>query len=958
MDWLFPALVATITSTFALCLVYAYLYLQDRERSLGIWTLGWIFYLLRFVFMLLIVALGESPWLRLGNLLAVLVSSLFLAWGGTIWIERQLSRYWLLIFAACAIWNVVAIWGRFSFPVLTLPTYVLLGVIYIGLGALFLRYKGTYGPGKQVVGWTLVLWGIHKMDYPFLQPVAWFAPWGYLLGSLFGLVLAIGIILVYFERTKEALIQSEGRYRTIFDTTAVSIWEEDFSQVKAALDQVAAQGVVDFRRYLDEHPEFLQRAAEMIRVLDVNKATLKMLGASSKQALLGALDKVLMPETMAILREQVAAIAEGQAEFAGETVNRTLLGEQIDVLLTMAIPSEAEQFDNVLVSLMDITPRRQVEEALRERLHFETLLSGLSAAFVNLASHDFDSVVELWLQRLAEFLTVDRVSVLEFCAERDEVQLTHSYATPGIPPMPSTLAGHDQPWYVGRIHSGQITVLEHLPDDLPPDALDEREFCRQTGLQSSLILPLSAGGIVLGAITFGTLGAPRAWPEDLVQRLRLVGEIFASALIRQRTENTLAQRNRELALLNRAGQALSATLDLEEVLTILVQEVHNLLGNVACSVWLLTLNAGIEELVCRQATGPRSEVVRGWRLAPGEGLAGWVAQSGESLYIPDVRKDSRHFTGVDAETGVEVRSLLSVPLHAGPKVLGVLQVVDTVVHRFQITDVALVESLAATAAISIENAHLFAQEEHRGAELVRVLKQRQELDRLKNEFMQNVSHELRTPLAIARGYAELLDSGVLGPLLPDQQEPVSIIARRIRMLGQMIEDIATILANETRDLRRDPVNLTSIVQAMLGDFQAAAANQGLTLSFDVAANLPPVHGDATQLQRVVDNLVGNALKFTPAGGRIALRLWQERENLLLEVADTGIGIPAEQLERIFERFYQVDGSATRRYGGTGLGLALVKEIVQAHGGQVTVQSKPGEGSTFCVVLPLPSDSER
>jgi signal transduction histidine kinase len=118
---------------------------------------------------------------------------------------------------------------------------------------------------------------------------------------------------------------------------------------------------------------------------------------------------------------------------------------------------------------------------------------------------------------------------------------------------------------------------------------------------------------------------------------------------------------------------------------------------------------------------------------------------------------------------------------------------------------------------------------------------------------------------------------------------------------------------------------------------------------------PPVLGDVTHLRRVLDNLLGNALKFTPAGGRITVRLRQEGQNLVLEVADTGLGIPEDQLERIFERFYQVDGSMSRRFGGAGLGLALVKEIAEAHGGSVSVHSQPGEGSTFRVTLPVRAD---
>jgi signal transduction histidine kinase len=172
------------------------------------------------------------------------------------------------------------------------------------------------------------------------------------------------------------------------------------------------------------------------------------------------------------------------------------------------------------------------------------------------------------------------------------------------------------------------------------------------------------------------------------------------------------------------------------------------------------------------------------------------------------------------------------------------------------------------------------------------------------------------------------------------------------MLTRLVNDIIGVLETEQRELIRAPVDLAPLVRAGLAEFRAAAENAGLVLATEIVPELPPISGDAMALRRVLDNLVSNALKFTPAGGRVTVRLCPGADTLMLEVADTGIGIPADQLEHIFERFYQVDGSATRKYGGMGLGLALVKQVVEAHGGQITVTSEVEAGSTFTVVLPV------
>ena len=192
----------------------------------------------------------------------------------------------------------------------------------------------------------------------------------------------------------------------------------------------------------------------------------------------------------------------------------------------------------------------------------------------------------------------------------------------------------------------------------------------------------------------------------------------------------------------------------------------------------------------------------------------------------------------------------------------------------------------------------------------------------------------------------------MGELTPEQKESIHIIARRSRMLTKMVNDIISVLEIEQHELRREPLDLGSLVRACVAEFWNAAEKADLVLSTDVAHGLPAISGDAMALHRVLDNLVGNALKFTPAGGRVTVRLYQSQDTLKLEVADTGIGIASEHLVRIFERFYQVDGSATRQYGGMGLGLALVKSIVEAHGGQVMVASQAGRGTTFTVSLPI------
>jgi signal transduction histidine kinase len=259
--------------------------------------------------------------------------------------------------------------------------------------------------------------------------------------------------------------------------------------------------------------------------------------------------------------------------------------------------------------------------------------------------------------------------------------------------------------------------------------------------------------------------------------------------------------------------------------------------------------------------------------------------------------------------------------------------------------------LTAQAVIAIENARLYEVERQRAEELGQALVQQQELDHLKNTFIQNVSHELRTPLAIIRGYAELLLAGDLGDMTEPQKASVEVMARRAQMLSKMLDDLLTILAVETQKFDKEPVDVAHLTRLAVTDFQASAKQAGLALTAEIPPDIPRVYADAAHLRRVLDNLLGNALKFTPEGGRVSVTAAHSAAHVVWEISDTGIGIPPDQLAKIFQRFYQVDGSSKRRFGGVGLGLALVKEIVEAHDGTVEVISAVGQGTTFRISLP-------
>ncbi|HLO03433.1 MAG TPA: ATP-binding protein [Symbiobacteriaceae bacterium] len=245
-----------------------------------------------------------------------------------------------------------------------------------------------------------------------------------------------------------------------------------------------------------------------------------------------------------------------------------------------------------------------------------------------------------------------------------------------------------------------------------------------------------------------------------------------------------------------------------------------------------------------------------------------------------------------------------------------------------------------------------------GAELGQILvlndiTRETELDRMKEEFIATVSHELRTPLTAMKGSLGLLAGGVLGAMAPMQSELVQIALQNTDRLIRQVSEILSLSKLESGkvQMRLAPVDLNRLAGDVLAELSTVPSGRQITVTTELTADLPPVAADGEQLRQVLVNLLGNAYKFTPEGGRVHLQTVATETEVQVIVSDSGPGIAADQLERIFERFTRAPGEASRRASGTGLGLAIARNIVEQHGGRIWAESAPGQGATFTVALP-------
>jgi signal transduction histidine kinase len=301
---------------------------------------------------------------------------------------------------------------------------------------------------------------------------------------------------------------------------------------------------------------------------------------------------------------------------------------------------------------------------------------------------------------------------------------------------------------------------------------------------------------------------------------------------------------------------------------------------------------------------------------------------------------------------LQAGALLAAPLMVRGEAIGLVQLIDTnPTRRFDDTEISLAQGIANVVGSALENAQLFTRLEKRAEQLEAAYKDLQEADRLKDELIQNVSHELRTPLTFLIGYVDLILSGDFGPLTDEQREGLGVVAAKSRHLTRMVEDIITVQRSETQPLSRVRASLVEVAEASIKGAELSAAQNGVRLVRDIIPNLPDVIIDPERMSEVFDNLISNAIKFSPDGGQVTVTVRDLGAALRVAVHDQGIGIPPEEHDKIWRRFYQVDGSATRHFGGTGLGLAIVKNIIEGHGGNVWVESAPAQGSTFYFTVP-------
>ena len=465
---------------------------------------------------------------------------------------------------------------------------------------------------------------------------------------------------------------------------------------------------------------------------------------------------------------------------------------------------------------------------------------------------------------------------------------------------------------------------------------------------------LSAAAEALGR------GATVRVPSSPVAEVDQVSSAFAGAATRrgqaeaalresEAAFRALAQeaeaRRHEAEVVAQLSRTINASLDRDAVLQAVTDAAKELL---TCELTRIALwDEDREAMVYRYTVGTRFTGYPGLRLVPGKGLVGTVIVTGQPIRTDDVFDDPRsnpdYFVAARADGIV---SAMVVPIQVRERLEGVIYFGRRRRRPFTEQDELIGMRLADHAGVALQNADLYQRQQQARAEA-------EMANRSKDEFLAVLSHELRTPLQSMLGWIRLLRRGLLDEHIA--AKALETLDRNTQTQARIIEDlldISRIIAGKLQiDLR--PLNLIEVIETAVEEARPAANAHNITLTTTVDPGAAEVEGDPQRLQQVLSNLLSNALKFTPSGGMVEVRLERHGLRARIAVRDTGAGIPRDVLPYIFDRFRQADSSSTRAHGGLGLGLAIVRHLVDLHHGTVRAESDgPGQGSTFLIELKL------
>ncbi|MBD2528822.1 response regulator [Nostoc flagelliforme FACHB-838] len=644
-------------------------------------------------------------------------------------------------------------------------------------------------------------------------------------------------------------------------------------------------------------------------------------------------------------------------------------------------PWEAEELKGVVRQALDThnvlkARTRELTRTLRQESLLNTVTNTIRSAL------DYRQILQAIVDTVGHMLEVDVCLLRPFQDEQladrgfiyqkplSEAALDHestgevAVSISSLPPI----ASPPLPLLAQTVwETREVQVIHDAMDDEriqgnTPQLRERAAAFAAANICSSLVVPLICQQELMAVLALHQCSQPRVWGDDEVQLVLMVADQAALALSQAYAYEQVRALAKREALINTITSAIRSSLDPQDIFAAITQQLGQALQVDGCVLSLWTEEDEFVECVALYDSFQHSENFRlpaldhnfssnnhpsTQRLPYSQAsiqenpILQQMLQTHEPVVIGNVSHSPSDVKGFDLPLKMPARSLMFVPLLADGKCIGSITLHEgKKVRQWLPSDIDLAKAVAGQAAIAVQQSHLYQKTRQQAERLL-------ELDKQKTEFFQNISHEFRTPITLIQGPLE--SAVAAGEGLSYSQSAIALRnSRRLLRLVNQLLDLQRLNAGRMQPSFH-PCDLVEFVSQIVESFRPYCEKKRLHLVTQLD-ECSTVYLDMEKFDKVVYNLLSNAMKFTPEGGTISVRLKSERDRCILQVQDTGIGIVKEQIPHLFERFRQAEGSANRSYEGSGLGLALVKELVELHGGQVTVESVYGQGTTFSLWL--------
>ena len=496
-----------------------------------------------------------------------------------------------------------------------------------------------------------------------------------------------------------------------------------------------------------------------------------------------------------------------------------------------------------------------------------------------------------------------------------------------------------------------MIVIEDMDELAETDATTAKSL-RSLGYEAYIAVNIGIGNRVMGTVSIFS-DKPHRYNEVDRRIAQNIADLLAAALDRYSLNRQTERRAAELQTVASVSAATTTLLDVDELLRNVSNMTKEAFDLYHAHIYLLDEEK--QNLVLAAGAGePGLKMIEsghGISMRQEASIVATAAKTGEGVIANDVTSNP---TFLPNPLLPDTKSEMAIPMIVRGEVIGVLDVQSDEVNHFDQNDVQVKTVLAEQIAIAVENARSYEEIELQAARERQTAERLREVDRLKSQFLANMSHELRTPLNSIIGYSEVLLDGVDGELNDDMEEDIDAIHNSGKHLLSIINEILDLAKIEAGQMQLDTreVDLIEFSNEIIRSGQVLVKDKPVELKLVVDGDIPSVAADPVRLRQILWNLTSNALKFTEEGiVQVKLSMFNKK-TALITVKDNGIGMSEEGLDLIFQRFSQVDGSSTRRAGGTGLGLTITKQLIEMHGGEIDVESQEGVGSTFWFTIPI------